>query len=127
LRKGRFDEVFWVDLPTAKERKDILWSTMAQHGRANVAFDAKAVAEITTGFTGAELAALVPDALFTAFEDGERELTTEDLLQAAKSVVPLSKTASEKIDALRAWAKGRARPASTPETETGGTGRALDL
>lgn len=125
LRKGRFDEVFWVDLPTFDERKAILDATLKQYGRSLT--DIANVAAVTTGFTGAELAALIPDALFKAFEENERELTTDDIKIAASSVVPLSKTASEKIEALRNWAKGRARYASTPETEATRTGRALDL
>jgi hypothetical protein len=55
----------------------------------------------------------VPDALFAAFADGEREITTTDLKEAATTVAPLSKVAGEKIDRLRQWAKGRARPANS--------------
>ena len=61
-----------------------------------------------------EIAEIVPDAMFAAFADGKREITSDDLLTAAATVVPLSKTAAEKIKALRDWAKGRARPASLP-------------
>ena len=125
LRKGRFDEVFWVDLPTKAERVEILRAALAQHGRAPIALDV--IAGETEGFTGAELAAIVPDALFMSFADGERALEAGDLWKAAKTVVPLAKTASEKIEGLRAWAKGRARPASTPETVTQSTGRTLDI
>lgn len=128
LRKGRFDEVFFVDLPTRTERVQIVKAALAAHGRAGAAVDADRVADATQGFSGAEIAALVPDALFVAFADDERDITTADLLQAATTVVPLSKTASERIDALRAWAKGRARFASKPEIEeTTGAVRALDL
>jgi SpoVK/Ycf46/Vps4 family AAA+-type ATPase len=88
------------------------------------------VAKMTEGFSGAELAALVPDALFTAFADGERDLNVRDLLAAASSVKPLSETAKEKITKMREWSVGRARPASTPTgtTEsTATTGRTLDI
>ena len=78
------------------------------------------------GFTGAEISAIVPDALFAAFAENEREITGADLLTAAARVVPLSKTASEKISALREWAKGRARAASAPEAFVSG-GRAVDM
>jgi hypothetical protein len=128
LRKGRFDELFFVDLPTRVERAAVLAATLKQFGRSDD-IDATAgglCVEATAGFTGAEIAAIVPDALFAAFADGERELRTSDLVTAANTVTPLSKTASEKIEALRDWAKGKARPASTPEKETSG-GRALDL
>lgn len=127
LRKGRFDEVFWVDLPTGPERAGILASALTAHGRTPSSIDLEQLARATVTFTGAEIANLVPDALFAAFEDGERALTTEDLLKAAKTVVPLAKTASERIEGLRAWANGRARPASLPEAEQKTAGRDLDL
>lgn len=128
LRKGRFDEVFWVDLPTKVEREAILRAALARHGRKEKGIDVARLAGETEGFTGAELAALVPDALFTAFADGERALTTKDLIHAAKTVVPLAETASEKLKDLRAWAKGRARNASTVEAaRQNGTTRTLDI
>ena len=127
LRKGRFDEVFWVDLPTKVERQEILRAALAQHGRAAKGIDLPRLAAETEGFTGAELAALIPDALFESFADGERALTTKDLSKAAKTVVPLAETAKEKLEALRSWAKGRARAASTPELAKGNGARALDL
>lgn len=119
LRKGRFDEVFFVDLPTASERAGVLTAALRQHGRtAEVKPEAMAkVVAATEGFTGAEIAAIVPDALFAAFADNGREPNTADLLAAAASVVPLAKTASEKIAELRQWAVGRARPASKPEAQ----------
>lgn len=128
LRKGRFDEVFWVDLPTKSERAEIVKAALVQHKRSPEGIDLPKLAAATDQFTGAEIAAIVPDALFTAFADGARPITTADLLQAAKTVVPLAKTAAERIEQLRDWAKGRARPASTPEaTKAAGTTRNLDL
>jgi hypothetical protein len=113
LRKGRFDELWFVDLPTEGERVAILEATLSNFGRSVT--ELGRVARATTEFTGAELAALVPEALFTAFADDERPITADDLLAAAQDVVPLSKTAPEKIDALRKWGASRARPASPPE------------
>jgi len=127
LRKGRFDEMFWIDLPTHGERAAIMKSALAQHGRTTEGIDVDAVAMFMDGFTGAEIAACVPDALFAAFAEDSRALTTADLKTAAATVVPLAKTAQEKIGALREWAKGRARPASTPETASATTVRSLDL
>jgi hypothetical protein len=127
LRKGRFDEVFWVDLPTADERAAVIASALRQHGRDPSAVDLVAVAARAEGFTGAELAAIVPDALFAAFADGERDITTDDLVTAAATVVPLSKTAADKINELRGWARGRARPASEQKQQTKGAGHALDV
>ena len=116
LRKGRFDEIFFLDLPNAGERGDVLKAALKANKRDKVKIDHAKVTAVTDGWTGSEIAAIVPDALFAAFADGAREITTDDLLTAAKSVVPLSKTAAEKIAKLREWAAGRARPANTPYT-----------
>ena len=131
LRKGRFDEVWFVDLPSPIERGAIIAAALRSFwrdaGTGGTIYLADVVAA-TQDFTGAELAALVPDALFAAFADGEREITTLDLIAAASATVPLARTAAEKVASLRAWAKGRARPASIPTTgQAQGTAPALDL
>jgi SpoVK/Ycf46/Vps4 family AAA+-type ATPase len=129
LRKGRFDEVFFVDMPSPGERADVLRAALRSFGRKSVeGLNVAAVASACEGFTGSEIAAIVPDALFAAFADGGREINTADLIAAAGTVVPLSKTAAEKIEKLRDWAKGRARMASTPWQETGAARvRSLDI
>jgi len=127
LRKGRFDELFFVDLPTTVERKIICEVTLKQYDRTSDGIDLDDVARATDSFSGAEIAAMVPEALFTAFEDNMRTISTADLLAAAATVVPLSKTASEKIAKLKAWAKGRARPTSLPEVEAKPSFRQMDL
>lgn len=127
LRRGRFDELFFVDLPTRGERLAILQATLAQYRREIPPAALDAIARATDGFSGAELAAIVPDALFTAFADNARELTAADLEAAAANVCPLSKTAAERIDGLRQWAKGRARPASAPESAEQHDARDLDV
>lgn len=129
LRKGRFDDIWFVDVPTPDERKAILKAALAKHGRVNIKIDYDAVAEACREFTGAEIAELVPDALFTAFADDAREIKTADLIAAAETVVPLTKTAEPKIKALREWAEGRARPATraTAETAKRKAVRALDI
>jgi MoxR-like ATPase len=131
LRKGRFDELFFVDLPTQTERAQIVAATLKtykQNTEAHAVIDMRAVAQACAGFTGSEIAALVPDAMFNAFADNERTITTADLIAAAGTVTPLSKTAEQKISALREWSKGRARPATTPEVQARGpVVRALDL
>jgi hypothetical protein len=114
LRKGRFDDLFFVDLPHVGEREAIVRASLKRYGREDE-IDAGAVAEATRDFTGAEIAALVPEGLYAAFADGARALTTEDLISAAKATNPLARTAEEKIKKLREWAKGRARPASIPD------------
>lgn len=131
MRKGRFDDVWFVDLPTRFERNDILIASLEAHGRDSerLAIDFFAVADASDTFTGAEVAALVPDAMYLAFADGARDIMTQDLLAAAKSVVPLARTAKDKIDGLRVWAEGKARRATTPETTVAITPRvrAVDL
>lgn len=116
LRKGRFDELFFVDLPTFTERTQVCAATLRRFKRDPENFDLHAVASVTSDFTGAEIAAIVPEAMFEAFAQ-DREVSTDDIVAAAHRVVPLSRTASEKIKALREWAKGRTRPATLPSVE----------
>jgi SpoVK/Ycf46/Vps4 family AAA+-type ATPase len=113
LRKGRFDEVFFIDMPNLPERKAILDAALRTHNRGRVSIDHDKLAEASDGFSGAEIAALVPDALYRAFGDGEREIITDDLLKAAATVVPMSKSNQQKIEKLREWGKVNARAAST--------------
>lgn len=129
LRKGRFDELFWIDLPNEAERAAILRAALKAHGREAAKIDCAALAtSATQEFTGAEIAALVPEALFAAFADGARQITNADLIAAARNTVPLARTAAEKIKSLREWAKSRARRASI-ETEAAPRAqvRALDI
>ena len=136
-RKGRFDDTWLLDLPTYVERDQILKAALRTHGRGGFASRGDSLAdeewdmlaEATDGFTGSEIAALVPDAMYAAFAQ-TREITAGDLLAAARTVMPMSKTAAEKIAKLREWAKGRARNASGDETITqpkAPLARALDL
>jgi ATP-dependent 26S proteasome regulatory subunit len=113
LRKGRFDEIWFVDTPTKRERIAVLEATLRTYNRDRTGLDLDRIASVTEGFTGAELSALVPDGMFTAFADGARPLSTADLLAAVATVTPLVKTAEKKIRTLREWAQGRARPATS--------------
>ena len=117
LRKGRWDEVFWTDLPSRAEREAIWRIKVAACGREPEGFDLAVLAEASEGYTGAEIEGVVADALYRAFAEQGREPTTADLRQALRDTVPLSKL-SEQVDALRKWAKGRARPATSPERES---------
>ena len=120
LRKGRFDEVFFLDLPTEEERQAILEVhlkhknfTMIRH-----TFDLAQVAKATEGFVGAELEAVVKDAMFPAFMDGRRQLETADLLRSAGDMVPLAKSHSERIGILRKLVTGGlARNASVSDDQ----------
>jgi len=96
------------------ERAQVVFATLQNFKRNPNDVDLGAIADVTEGFTGAELASLVPEAMFVAFADGTRELTTDDLIAAARTVVPLSKTAKDKIASMRNWAAEKARPATTP-------------
>ncbi len=112
LRKGRFDEIFFVDLPVENERRDIFDIHLRRRGRKPDKFHLARLAESSAGMSGAEIEAVVVEALWRAFPQS-RELTQDDLAQAIHTTVPLSRTMSENIEALRAWARTRARPAST--------------
>lgn len=116
LRKGRLDEIFFVDLPTRKERKEIFAIHLRKRKRDPSHFDLDALAEASQGFSGAEIEQAVISALYDAFSEG-RDITTEDILKAINETVPLSVTMKEQIDALREWAEGRARRASSEESE----------
>jgi SpoVK/Ycf46/Vps4 family AAA+-type ATPase len=132
IRAGRFDCLFFCDLPNRTERGQILKTSLRTYKRDAINLDYGDIIDATDGFTGSEIAAIIPDAMFKAFADGGREIATGDVLASAKSVVPLSKTASEKIEKLRDWAKGRARPATKIETvvempKARAGGRAIDI
>jgi hypothetical protein len=111
LRKGRFDEIFFVDLPQPAEREEIFRIHLRQRGRDPGRFDLKELAKAAEGFAGAEIEQSVIAAMFEAFTEG-REVETRDVLRALKSTVPLSETMEEQIKELRDWARTRARPAS---------------
>lgn len=117
LRKGRFDEIFAVDLPNSKEREMIFSIHITKKGRKVKDFDLRALSSATEGFTGSEIENVIDEAMFNAF-DQDREINSNDMIAAANSTTPLSKTAKEQIDGIREWAKTRARFASTPEDET---------
>lgn len=114
LRKGRFDEIFFVDLPDTAEREQIFTIHLKKRGRDVSKFNPKTLARATAGFSGAEIEQVVIGALFVAFDAG-RDLMQKDLLAEAKSVVPLSVMMGEEIEELRTWAKMRTRPASKRE------------
>jgi SpoVK/Ycf46/Vps4 family AAA+-type ATPase len=111
LRKGRFDEIFFVDLPTEAEREEILRIQLRRRRRDPSKFPVTALAEATAHFSGAELEQLVIAGLYDAFADGV-ELTPEHLFAAARETPPLAVTMAEDVTKLREWARSRTRPAS---------------
>ncbi|MBP3848010.1 AAA family ATPase [bacterium] len=115
LRKGRFDEIFFVDMPTEKEREEIFKLHLEKRLKnsdvaGNIEINStlcKKLAQMTEGFVGAEIEQLIIDSLYEAFFN-KRELTFEDLTNSIKNVVPLSVTQKEQIISLREWANVRA-------------------
>jgi len=111
LRKGRLDEIFFVDLPSEAERTEILRIHLKKRGRDPARFDIQRLARGSDGFSGAEIEEAINSALFDAFSV-QQDLNTDFVHQNLKETVPLSKTMSEELGRLRSWANGRARPAS---------------
>jgi SpoVK/Ycf46/Vps4 family AAA+-type ATPase len=111
LRKGRFDEIFFVDLPDRRERQQIFKIHLEKKKRDPKNYDLKELATAAEGFSGAEIEQVIFGALYMAFDE-DRELEQKDLLQETKNVVPLSVMMREEIDELRTWAEMRTRAAS---------------
>jgi DNA polymerase III delta prime subunit len=116
LRKGRVDEIFFVDLPTQHEREEIIKIHLQKKKREPDDYNITELAKKSKGFSGAELEEVVKEALFQAF-DSARELRDEDMLKAISVTFPLARTMSNEINDMREWAKSRAVAASkeTPE------------
>jgi len=115
LRKGRWDELWFVDLPDTRERTAIWDLVIEKYGRDKTAFDTVVLARASELHTGAEIEAAFVEALHRGFV-GNREPTELDLGELLSESVPLATTMSESIERLRHWAKGRARHASATET-----------
>ena len=110
LRKGRFDEIFFVDLPNSDVRAALFAIHLKKCGRDGTTFDLKKLAAATEGFSGAEIEQAIASGLYTAF--GQKQLLSTDILLAeVRNTQPLSVTRAEDIQAIRAWAKDRAVPA----------------
>ncbi|MGI0487146.1 AAA family ATPase [Pantanalinema rosaneae CENA516] len=116
LRKGRFDELFFVDLPNAEERQEIFKIHLSKRKRDTSRFDLDQLANVSDGFSGAEIEQALIAAMYEAFAQ-DREFTQLDIIAAVKATQPLSKTMSEQVTALRDWARQRARPAAASVAE----------
>jgi SpoVK/Ycf46/Vps4 family AAA+-type ATPase len=116
LRKGRFDEIFFVGLPSDRERREIFEVHLRRVREHSLrAFNLERLVAVSAGFSGAEIEQAIVEAMHEAFAQ-EREFTTDDIVQALRTSVPLSRTAQEHVDRLKRWAAaGRARPASREE------------
>lgn len=116
LRKGRFDEIFFVDLPNPQERQQIFNIHLSQRRRDISRFNLAELANVCEGFSGAEIEQVVIAAMYEAFAQN-REFTQLDIIAASRSTLPLSKTMTEQVMALRDWARQRARPAAASVAE----------
>jgi len=123
LRKGRFDEIFFVDLPSDSERREILQIHFDKRDRDPKKFDLKTLVGLTSGFSGAEIEQVLIEAMFEAFFD-DREVETVDIMNAIEETVPLSRLMKDEIAELRTWATSRARYASKSEQ---GAPRKIDI
>jgi hypothetical protein len=110
LRKGRFDEIFFLDLPDAEARAALFSIHLKKRGKDPGAFDLTRLVGATEGYGGADVEQAIVAGLYTAFS-GRRELSTDSLLEEISRTRPIARTMSQKIDSLRAWAKDRTRSA----------------
>jgi SpoVK/Ycf46/Vps4 family AAA+-type ATPase len=113
LRKGRLDEIFFVDLPSRAERLEVFRIHLQKRSRDPAHFDLEALADASSQFSGAEIEEAINSALYDAFYS-KADVSTEHILTALAQTVPLAKTMDEQINRLRNWAEGRARNASVP-------------
>lgn len=112
IRKGRFDELFFVDLPNQAERRQIFAIQLSRRKRNATEFNLDQVAAAARGYSGAEIDAAVQTAMYASYSS-KQPLTTQTLLDALKATVPLSTTRAEEVQGLREWAQQRAVPASS--------------
>ncbi len=119
LRKGRFDEIFFVDLPSKQERKDILKIHLEKRHRKPEEYNIEKLAEMTKEFAGSELEEIIVSALYDAFDE-ETELNQSHLENTINGMIPLSKTMGDQIKGIREWAKIRAKRASNASWEDEG-------
>lgn len=118
LRKGRFDEIFFLDLPTLEERKEVFAVHLRKRRRLPQDFDLDRLAAASEGYVGAEIEQAIIDAMYIGFNDNEREFTTADIMSALSRQVPLSVSQREVIHYLREWLReGRAQSASFVEAQ----------
>lgn len=111
VRKGRFDEIFFVDLPSKAARRQIFSVHLARRSRSPGEFDLELLARASEGFSGAEIEQAIVASLYSAFS-GSRHLATQHILDELEATRPLSVTMAERIGALRSWAEGRTVPAA---------------
>jgi SpoVK/Ycf46/Vps4 family AAA+-type ATPase len=109
VRKGRFDEIFFVDLPSLSNRSDILKIHLQKRNLESKKFDLEALTKATEGFSGSEIEQAIVSAMYTAHAQG-RELSQADLLTEIRQTRPLSVVMAENVEGLRHWATDRTVP-----------------
>lgn len=112
LRKGRVDEIFFVDLPLKQDREEIIKIHLNKFKRDSNNFDISQIADACDEFSGAEIEEAIKEALFKAFDEN-KEISTEHIIEAMKKTYPISQTMKENINDMRRWAKARAVLASS--------------
>ncbi len=112
LRKGRFDEIFFVDLPSTNERTEIFDIQLRRFGWNTETLNIETLSKESEGFSGAEIEQAIVSARFDAFNEGYKEISEAHILSALKQSIPLSKTMGDRIETLRKWATHRARSAT---------------
>ncbi len=124
LRKGRFDEIFFVDLPDMEERKAIFEIQLKKYKRNSENFEIQSLAEGTENYTGAEIEECVVSAMFDAWNDGKREINTEDIIKSINTIKPMAEgMMKEQVEALRKYSETaciRRANGNTVSTETAG-------
>ena len=118
LRRGRWDEMWALDLPNQEGRRAIFDVHLKRRMEDTSTIDVSALVKASVGFTGSEIESVVEEGLFEAFEDGRRPISTKDILQSCEKTVPLSSAADSEIETMRQWARGRARNASGQAPES---------
>jgi len=127
LRKGRFDDIFFVDLPNQRERQSIFGIHLEHRKRKKERFKLAKLAKQSRGFSGAEIEQVIISALFDAYYH-RRDVTDDDILISMSETVPLSKTMEEEIRALREWSFTRTRHATvTKKSSAAKSGRKLEF
>ncbi|MBN2332196.1 MAG: AAA family ATPase [Deltaproteobacteria bacterium] len=113
MRKGRFDEIFFVDLPSTSEREAIFKVHLEKVRPVIRQFDLEELAGATDKYSGAEIEQIIYDAMFTAFDDNQREFTADDIKASIQEIIPISRFMKERIEGLRQWAVSRTRKANS--------------
>lgn len=118
LRKGRFDELFYVDFPNDEERRKIIEIHLKKRHKWNKELDIISLVKLTSGYNGADLEAIVKDAIESCFIEGREQLTTDDLKSAQKNIKSISSTLEKRIKEIKEAVKDMdLKPASNPENK----------